>query len=105
MYKLYRVSNLALWLQQINKLYLLTILSLVLLTILQTILCDVIGQPMYECFCDAGWTKTQDGPMCNVDVDECHSETRPPCSTNPPVQCINTPGSFTCGPCPAGSRF
>jgi len=40
--------------------------------------------------------------MCNVDVDECHAESRAPCSTNPPVQCINTPGSFTCGPCPAG---
>ena len=67
-----------------------------------TVLCDVIGQPRYECLCDAGWTKSQNGPMCNVDVDECHSESRPPCSTNPLVQCINTPGSFTCGPCPAG---
>ncbi len=26
----------------------------------------------------------------------------PPCSTNPPVLCINLPGSFTCGPCPIG---
>jgi len=61
-----------------------------------------ITQPNYECFCDAGWTKSPNSPMCNVDVDECHAQSRPPCSTNPPVQCINTPGSFTCGPCPQG---
>lgn len=61
-------------------------------------------QANYECFCDAGWTKSPNSPMCNVDVDECHAQTRPPCSTNPPVQCINTPGSFTCGPCPQGLK-
>ena len=59
-------------------------------------------QSNYECFCDAGWTKGPDGIMCNVDVDECRADARSQCSTNPPVQCINTPGSFTCGHCPAG---
>ena len=39
--------------------------------------------------------------MCSIDVDEC-TEMRPHCSTDPKVICINTPGSFVCGPCPAG---
>ena len=48
-----------------------------------------------------GWTKGPGSPACSVDVDEC-SGNNPPCSRNPPVQCINTPGGFTCGSCPAG---
>ena len=36
-----------------------------------------------------------------VDVDEC-AYPIPLCSVNPRVQCINLPGSFRCGSCPAG---
>lgn len=56
-------------------------------------------QPGYKCICDQGW-KSNGGP-CNIDVDEC-AESRPHCSKEPEVQCINLPGSFMCGACPAG---
>ncbi|KAL3836256.1 hypothetical protein ACJMK2_021695 [Sinanodonta woodiana] len=59
------------------------------------------GQPKYTCICDSGWTKSGSAPACTVDVDECNSN-RPPCSQDPPVMCINLPGSFQCGPCPTG---
>lgn len=58
----------------------------------------------YTCICDQGWkTNTTAGTnsttslACNVDVDECE-ESRNPCHN----ECINLPGSFKCGPCPAG---
>lgn len=41
-------------------------------------------------------------PACVVDVDECDAA-RPPCSVQPPVQCINLPGSFFCSNCPPGN--
>ncbi|XP_055944726.1 cubilin-like isoform X2 [Argiope bruennichi] len=59
------------------------------------------GQPKYRCICDAGWQAGSSGPACTVDIDECNGPVRR-CSTNPPVVCINLPGSFHCGPCPAG---
>ncbi|XP_073838449.1 cubilin homolog [Musca autumnalis] len=59
----------------------------------------------YTCICDQGWTKnttlgansTISSPTCDVDVDECE-ESRNPCHG----ECINLPGSFKCGACPAG---
>ncbi|XP_053408750.1 cubilin-like isoform X2 [Mercenaria mercenaria] len=59
------------------------------------------GQPKYTCICDDGWTNSGSDPACVADVNECTAN-RPPCSANPPVPCINLPGSFTCGSCPAG---
>ncbi|XP_075684851.1 cubilin [Rhinoderma darwinii] len=58
-------------------------------------------QPRYSCVCDSGWTTRTGISTCTEDIDEC-SLLNPPCSQNPPVQCSNTLGSFTCGPCPAG---
>ncbi|GAB6032010.1 hypothetical protein CHUAL_010385 [Chamberlinius hualienensis] len=61
------------------------------------------GQPGFTCICNEGWSiGSGGGRACNVDVDECAPGRRPPCSTNPPVRCINLPGTFTCGPCPNG---
>ncbi len=37
-----------------------------------------------------------------MDVNECASTTTNPCSRDPPVRCVNTQGSFRCGPCPQG---
>ena len=58
------------------------------------------GIPNYRCICDQGWT-TGSTPACDVDINECTS-TKPHCSVNPPVTCINLPGTFYCGPCPPG---
>lgn len=55
----------------------------------------------YRCICDQGWKTNGLTPACSVDVDEC-SESKPHCSKDPEVSCINLPGSFVCGPCPAG---
>ncbi|XP_055022597.1 von Willebrand factor D and EGF domain-containing protein [Boleophthalmus pectinirostris] len=49
----------------------------------------------YRCTCPPGLT----GLTCLEDVDEC---TRSPCHLG--VQCFNTFGSFSCGPCPRGTR-
>ncbi|KAJ8389047.1 hypothetical protein AAFF_G00124440 [Aldrovandia affinis] len=59
------------------------------------------NQPKYTCICDAGWASPPGGSACISDVDECNLPNKP-CSTNPPVQCFNTLGSFYCGSCPAG---
>ncbi|KAM4705286.1 LOW QUALITY PROTEIN: cubilin [Rhinophrynus dorsalis] len=59
------------------------------------------NQPKYSCVCDVGWMSLPGSSSCTADIDEC-SLPSPPCSQNPPVQCLNTIGSFTCGPCPAG---
>ena len=59
------------------------------------------GMPNFRCICEQGWTSSGHNPACIVDVNECDS-LRPHCSTNPPVTCINLPGSFFCSPCPAG---
>uniref|UniRef100_A0A8B9GL35 Cubilin n=1 Tax=Amazona collaria TaxID=241587 RepID=A0A8B9GL35_9PSIT len=55
----------------------------------------------YRCICDTGWMSPPGSPACSADIDEC-SLPNPPCSQNPFVQCHNTPGSYSCGPCPAG---
>ncbi|XP_022177373.1 cubilin-like [Myzus persicae] len=65
-----------------------------------------INQPStvgYTCICNQGWTTADGGqsPACTKDVDEC-KENKHTCSANPPVECRNTRGSFTCGNCPAG---
>ncbi|XP_063063043.1 cubilin [Engraulis encrasicolus] len=59
------------------------------------------NQPKYTCICDAGWTSPPGSPACTADLDECNLPNKP-CSTNPPVQCFNTMGSYYCGACPAG---
>ncbi|KAK0072795.1 hypothetical protein PV325_010780, partial [Microctonus aethiopoides] len=55
----------------------------------------------YTCICEQGWKSQQNDPACTVDVNECEAP-HPPCSTQPLVPCINIPGSFYCGSCPAG---
>ncbi|XP_052870861.1 cubilin homolog [Anopheles cruzii] len=55
----------------------------------------------YRCICNQGWKTNGVTPACAVDVDEC-SESKPHCSKDPEVSCINLPGSFVCGVCPAG---
>ncbi|KAM6953504.1 cubilin [Aplochiton taeniatus] len=59
------------------------------------------GQPMYRCVCESGWSSPAGNPACVADVNECNLPSKP-CSTNPPVACFNTDGSFYCGTCPAG---
>lgn len=51
-----------------------------------------------------GWTTDGKHPACTVDVNECDLK-HPKCSVNPPVPCINVPGSFYCGSCPHGTFF
>lgn len=72
------------------------------LTLIQAMPCFVISfQPKFKCVCDDGWMAPAGNPACISDVDEC-SLAQKPCSTNPPVTCYNTQGSFYCGSCPAG---
>ncbi|ODM98815.1 Cubilin [Orchesella cincta] len=59
------------------------------------------GPNPYTCLCDPGWKTDGRSAACNIDIDEC-SQYQTTCSVNPPVSCINTPGSFACGPCPPG---
>ncbi|XP_066255144.1 cubilin [Euwallacea similis] len=59
------------------------------------------NQDGFKCLCDAGWTNDSPSKPCTTDVDEC-AQKHPPCSTNPLVQCINVPGSYTCQHCPPG---
>ncbi|XP_055335662.1 cubilin-like [Paramacrobiotus metropolitanus] len=60
--------------------------------------------PSYSCICDPGWTKGNwSNAPCTIDINECASA-HIPCSQDPPVPCVNTPGSFHCGPCPTGYR-
>ena len=59
------------------------------------------GSQPYTCLCDEGWTNTGHSATCSQDIDEC-SLPNPPCSKDPLVTCVNTPGSFTCGHCPRG---
>ncbi|KAK2582771.1 hypothetical protein KPH14_005036 [Odynerus spinipes] len=59
---------------------------------------SVIG---YVCLCDQGWETDGTNPACTKDVDECAGK-HPPCSVNPPVVCLNAPGTFFCGACPHG---
>lgn len=56
--------------------------------------------------CSQGWTTDGSGtnPACTKDVDEC-KENKHTCSSNPPVECRNTRGSFTCENCPIGKSY
>lgn len=54
-----------------------------------------------KCLCEPGWMNNGTG-ACMTDINECESSHGPHCSVNPKVSCINLPGSFRCGPCPAG---
>ncbi|KAF4532437.1 hypothetical protein B566_EDAN014440 [Ephemera danica] len=56
----------------------------------------------FVCICDQGWERDSSSSACTRDVDECVSSNVQACSRNPLVQCINTPGSFACAPCPFG---
>ncbi|CAK8682879.1 unnamed protein product [Clavelina lepadiformis] len=62
---------------------------------------DQPNVPNYTCVCEDGWqpSASESDPSCSQDVDECLEK---PCSKNPEVACYNTPGSYTCGPCPNG---
>ncbi|XP_021357124.1 cubilin-like [Mizuhopecten yessoensis] len=62
----------------------------------------VPGQPKYHCVCEDGWTTSGSDPACNTDVDECDSDRPAVCSADPPVPCVNVPGTFYCGQCPTG---
>ncbi|XP_072507728.1 cubilin [Notamacropus eugenii] len=62
---------------------------------------EQVEVPNYMCICDAGWSTAPNGADCIHDIDEC-SLPEPPCSQNPLVECVNTQGSFYCGPCPIG---
>lgn len=55
----------------------------------------------YTCVCEQGWTTDGRSVACTVDVDEC-ADQLPHCSMEPPVRCVNLPGTYTCGQCPAG---
>uniref|UniRef100_UPI00398F64EE cubilin n=1 Tax=Pristiophorus japonicus TaxID=55135 RepID=UPI00398F64EE len=59
------------------------------------------NQPKYQCICDVGWAQPPTSPACSSDIDECSLPAHP-CSINPPVQCFNSLGSYSCGQCPAG---
>lgn len=56
----------------------------------------------FQCICNQGWETNGTGVACLTDVNECDSSRGPRCSVNPKVDCINLPGSFRCGQCPAG---
>ncbi|XP_059488336.1 cubilin-like isoform X2 [Neocloeon triangulifer] len=56
----------------------------------------------FSCLCEQGWRKNEVTGACTEDVDECAALHRPACSVSPAVPCINTPGAFLCGACPAG---
>ncbi|XP_040449627.1 cubilin isoform X3 [Falco naumanni] len=62
---------------------------------------DQPNKPKYHCICDTGWMSPPGSSACSADIDECSLPNRP-CSQNPLVQCYNTPGSYSCGPCPTG---
>jgi hypothetical protein len=51
------------------------------------------------CGCTAGWQLASDRRSC-VDIDECAVAA----ACDPLRECTNTPGAFTCGPCPEGTR-
>ncbi|CAH2295941.1 cubilin, partial [Pelobates cultripes] len=60
-----------------------------------------LNQPKFRCICESGWMSPPGSSVCSADINECLLPNSP-CSQNPPVQCFNTPGSFTCGTCPEG---
>lgn len=54
----------------------------------------------FLCACSPGTTLNSNGFQCD-DVNEC-AVNNGGCSTLPPVSCVNTYGSHSCGSCPAG---
>jgi hypothetical protein len=60
------------------------------------------GSRGFTCLCNQGWKTDGNNPACNLDVNECDTGRAALCSSVPPVICINTPGSYMCGPCPNG---
>ncbi|XP_028157640.1 cubilin homolog [Ostrinia furnacalis] len=56
----------------------------------------------FQCICNQGWETNGTGVACLTDVNECDASRGHRCSVNPKVDCINLPGSFRCGQCPAG---
>lgn len=55
--------------------------------------------PAPHCECPAGYADSQqDGTSCQ-DIDECSNENG---GCDPLVECVNSPGTFSCGTCPAG---
>jgi hypothetical protein len=55
--------------------------------------------PQAHCVCPEGYADPrEDGTLCE-DIDECSDENG---GCDPLVDCVNTPGSFSCGTCPAG---
>ncbi|XP_034244978.1 cubilin [Thrips palmi] len=63
--------------------------------------CVQKGASDFSCICSQGWRQDPATRACTVDEDEC-AASRPACSHDPPVPCINLPGSFRCGSCPQG---
>lgn len=59
---------------------------------------DAIG---FSCICEQGWKTNDVTVACTVDVDEC-ADSKPHCSMEPEVRCINLPGTYMCGWCPTG---
>lgn len=58
----------------------------------------------FRCVCYPGFTKanpTEDSSPCDTDLDEC-ALGLDHCSRDPPVDCINIKGGYSCGPCPSG---
>lgn len=60
----------------------------------------------YKCLCDAGWTNgiasgQGSSHACTIDINECDDK-KPHCSMDPVVLCVNLPGTYMCGFCPAG---
>lgn len=55
----------------------------------------------YTCICEQGWTQGNRSSACTEDINEC-ATSKPHCSKDPEVNCVNLMGSFMCGPCPPG---
>ncbi|XP_063226608.1 cubilin [Bacillus rossius redtenbacheri] len=55
----------------------------------------------HACICEQGWSVDATTGACTADVDECSGH-HAACSRDPPVACVNVPGSFHCGSCPPG---
>uniref|UniRef100_A0A6A7FUH2 Cubilin n=1 Tax=Hirondellea gigas TaxID=1518452 RepID=A0A6A7FUH2_9CRUS len=60
------------------------------------------GGRSYSCRCHQGWRQATGSISCSDDVNECEAGRTNHCSSNPPVRCINIPGSYVCGACPTG---
>lgn len=59
----------------------------------------VVNGTAGECVCDSGYETPPGDPSSCANIDECASENG---GCDPLTMCNDTPGSRTCGPCPAG---